>query len=69
MAKAIWNGVTIADTDDIAHVEGNAYFPLSAIDQQILSKSDETRATYCHWKGIAHYFDITVGGEANVGGA
>jgi uncharacterized protein (DUF427 family) len=69
MAKAIWNGVTIAETDDIAHVEGNAYFPLSAIDKQILSESNETRPTYCHWKGIAEYYDITVDGETNVGGA
>jgi uncharacterized protein (DUF427 family) len=69
MAKAIWNGVTLAETDDIAHVEGNAYFPLNAIDKQILSKSDETRSTYCHWKGIAEYYDITVDGETNVGSA
>lgn len=62
MAKAVWNGVTLVDTDDIAHVEGNAYFPLSAIPAEYLSDSDAPN-TYCHWKGIARYLDITVGGE------
>ncbi len=69
MAKATWNGVTLAETDDIAHVEGNAYFPISAVDKQYLSESSETRRTYCHWKGIAEYYDISVNGETNVGGA
>ncbi len=69
MAKAIWNGVTLAETDDIAHVEGNAYFPRSSIDKKFLADSGETRPTYCHWKGIAEYFDINVDGETNVGSA
>ena len=69
MAKATWNGATLAETDDIAHVEGNAYFPISAVNKQYLSESSETRQTYCHWKGIAEYYDINVNGETNVGGA
>ena len=32
MAKASWNGATIGDMEEIEHVEGNAYFPVSAID-------------------------------------
>ena len=27
MVKAVWNGITIAESDDIVVVEGNAYFP------------------------------------------
>lgn len=69
MAKAVWNGITLAETDDIAHVEGNAYFPVAAIDPKYLSESTATAPTYCHWKGIARYYDITAGGETNIGGA
>ena len=69
MAKALWNGVTLAETNDIAHVEGNAYFPIAAIDPKFLSESTETPPTYCHWKGIARYYDITIDGETNIGGA
>ncbi len=69
MAKATWNGVTLAETDDIAHVEGNTYFPLSAIDPKYISDSRDTRPTYCHWTGIAEYYDIDVGGETTEGGA
>lgn len=69
MAKAIWNGVTIIESDDITLVEGNAYFRIADIDPVILSESKTTRPTYCHWKGIAQYFDVTIDGETNVGGA
>ena len=69
MAKAIWHGVTLAETDDIAHVEGNAYFPSSAVNKKYLSESGGTRPTYCHWKGIADYYDIKIDGETNVGAA
>ena len=29
--KAIWNGVLIAESDDTVVVEGNHYFPASAV--------------------------------------
>jgi uncharacterized protein (DUF427 family) len=69
MAKATWNGVILAETDHVAHVEGNAYFPLSAVDKQYLSASGGTRPTYCHWKGVAEYYDIKIDGETNFGAA
>ena len=67
MAKATWNGVTLAESDDIAHVEGNAYFPKSAVNWDYFTESTETRPTFCHWKGIADYYDVTVNGETNPG--
>jgi uncharacterized protein (DUF427 family) len=69
MAKAVWKGTILVESDDIAHVEGNAYFPLGAIGKGVLSESSETPPTYCNWKGIARYYDVTVGGETNIGGA
>ena len=38
MAKAVCNGTRIAETGDIAHVEGNAYFPLQSIDPALSIK-------------------------------
>lgn len=69
MAKATWNGTTIAESDDIAHVEGNAYFPLSTVDPEFLRKNDGIRPTFCHWKGTAEYLDVVVDGEVCEGAA
>jgi uncharacterized protein (DUF427 family) len=66
MAKAIWNGVTLAESDDIALVEGNPYFPKSSVNWEYFSDST-TRPTYCHWKGISTYYDIEVEGAVNEG--
>jgi uncharacterized protein (DUF427 family) len=67
--RAVLNGVTIADSDDIVVVEGNAYFPMDAVQSDCLAANTDIRPTYCHWKGIATYFDVSAGGETNAGGA
>ncbi len=69
MAKATWNGATIVESNDFLHVEGNVYFPLSAINKEYLSNNEKIQPTYCHWKGFAKYFDVTVEGKTNEGGA
>ena len=61
--KAIWNGATIAESDDTVVVEGNHYFPPEALDRQYVRESDHT--TVCPWKGTAGYFDVVVEGETN----
>lgn len=63
MAKATWNGQVIAESDDIVEVEGNAYFPRSAVNDEYL-RSSETN-TFCPWKGTASYFTLEVNGERN----
>ena len=63
MPKAEWNGVIIADTADTVVVEGNHYFPLSAIDPAMLKPSSTT--TVCGWKGTANYYSLAVGGAEN----
>jgi len=63
MVKAIWNGVTIADTDDTVVVENNHYFPLSAIDSAMLKPSATT--SVCGWKGTANYYTIVADGAEN----
>lgn len=63
MAKAIWNGVVIAESDKTVMVEGNHYFPPEAINKDFL-KETSTHTT-CPWKGLASYFSIVVDGKEN----
>jgi len=61
--RATWNNATIAESDDTVEVEGNHYFPLTAVARQYLQES-ETH-TICPWKGTASYFDLVVEGQTN----
>lgn len=63
MVKAVWNGVTIAESDDTVVVEGNHYFPRTSVDAALLSDSATT--SVCGWKGTAHYHSISAGGATN----
>ena len=61
--KAVWNGETIAESDDIVTVEGNAYFPAAAVKPGVLQPSEHT--SVCPWKGTAGYHSVVVGGKSN----
>lgn len=61
--KAIWNGTTIASSDDTVVVERNHYFPAAALDPKFIAPS--SHRSHCHWKGEAHYYDLKVAGETN----
>ena len=61
--KAIWNGTVVAESDDIVLVEGNAYFPASAVRTDLLQHSNHH--TYCPWKGQASYHSLLIDGELN----
>ena len=61
--KAIWNQQVLAESDDTVVVEGNHYFPESALAREHFRPSDHT--THCPWKGDAAYYDIVVAGETN----
>ena len=65
MPHAIWNGVVIADAadDQVEIVEGNVYFPRSAVKMEWLK--DSSTHTVCGWKGTASYYDIVVDGRTN----
>jgi uncharacterized protein (DUF427 family) len=63
MAKATWNGVTIAESDTFEVVEGNVYFPPAAIKREYFQ--DSATHTTCGWKGEASYFDVVVNNERN----
>jgi len=55
--KAVYKGVTIADSDDTIVVEGNHYFPPGSIRWEHLSSSRSH--SVCPWKGIASYYDVS----------
>ncbi len=61
--KAIWNGVTIAQSDDTLLVEGNHYFPLESVDPNVLHES--AMKSLCPWKGLASYYHVEVGAVRN----
>ena len=67
MAKAIWEGTVIAESDDCVMVEGNHYFPADSVRMGFMQPVDQT--TVCGWKGVANYYDIVVGGKRNPGAA
>lgn len=61
--KAIWNGQTIAESDDTVVVEGNHYFPADSIKKEYFKPSSSH--TVCPWKGKASYYTLEIDGEAN----
>ncbi len=63
MARAIWNGAVIAESDDIVVVEGNLYFPRASVDSSVLI--DSTHTSVCPWKGTANYYSLVVDGAEN----
>jgi uncharacterized protein (DUF427 family) len=63
MAKAIWNGAVLAESDNCEMVEGNHYFPPDSINKQYFKESNTH--TTCFWKGVASYYTIEVNGEEN----
>ncbi len=63
MAKAIWNGVVLAESDRCELVEGNCYFPPDTVRHEYLR--DSATHTVCDWKGVASYYDVVVNGETN----
>jgi uncharacterized protein (DUF427 family) len=63
MAKAVWNGVVLAESDTFEIVEGNIYFPPEAIKSEYFRNS--THHTTCGWKGEASYYTVEVNGQTN----
>ena len=61
--KAIWNGTTIAESNDTVVVEGNHYFPAESLKREYTTFSNHR--TSCPWKGQAQYLSLFVNGEMN----
>jgi len=67
MARAMWNGEVIAESETFETVEGNIYFPAESLHQKFFRPSERT--SFCGWKGTARYFDVVVAGETNAAAA
>jgi len=63
MAKAVWNGTVIAESDATEVVEGNHYFPPDSVRTELLVPSEKTSS--CPWKGEASYYSLQVDGQEN----
>jgi uncharacterized protein (DUF427 family) len=67
MARAIWNGTVVAESDDTVVVEGNHYVPADSVEPGLLA--DNASTSVCPWKGTASYYDVVVDGQVNQGAA
>lgn len=63
MPKAVWNGVTLAESNNTIVVEGNQYFPPDSVQREYFKESDTH--TTCPWKGLASYYTLMVDGREN----
>jgi uncharacterized protein (DUF427 family) len=63
MIQAVWKNQIIAEADkaDLVYIEGNWYFPPSAVKHEYLSKSNTPYT--CPWKGECQYFNVGSGEE------
>lgn len=67
--KALFNDTIVAEApqEDLIYIEGNWYFPPTAIKQEYFKPNDEH--TTCFWKGEASYYNVDVNGTVSEGGA
>lgn len=63
MARAIWNGKVIAESDRTETVEGNVYFPESSLKREYFLNSSTTSNSPRN--GLARYLTVIVDGEDN----
>ncbi len=56
MTRAIFDGLVIAESDDVRNVEGMSYFPIDSVHLESLVESPTT--SRCFWKGKASYFHV-----------
>lgn len=65
MPKAVWNDTVLAEasSDEIEMVEGNVYFPPSAVKMEYFQPSATN--SVCPWKGTASYYTVAVNGQQN----
>lgn len=63
MAKAVWNGQTLAESEKVQTIDGNVYFPEETVNRTFLRTSSTSSS--CPVKGRAKYFTVMVDGQEN----
>lgn len=61
MTKAVFDGVVVAESNDVKVVEGISYFPIDSVQPGVLSESPTT--SRCFWKGKASYYHVDHGDD------
>lgn len=59
MPSALWNGIVLAEADDVFEIENSLYFPREVVRMDLLRRT-ATR-TRCPWKGEATYYSLVDG--------
>ena len=62
MAKAVWNGQTLAESEKVETVEGVIYFPDESMNREYFRASLTTSSNT--W-GQARYYTLVVDGQEN----
>ena len=65
--KAVWNNTVLAESNDGIVIEGNYYFPPTAVKREYFQ--DSATHTTCPWKGEASYLTVAVDGQQNTDAA
>jgi uncharacterized protein (DUF427 family) len=63
MARAIWNGKIIAESDTTVTMEGNVYFPESSLKREYFTPSSTTSLDPV--RGQARYMSLLINGQDN----
>lgn len=63
MIRAVWNGTVLAEAPQTVRLEGNDYFPPESLRREHLV--DSGTKSICPWKGLAHYYTVSVNGDVN----
>ncbi|WP_395154873.1 DUF427 domain-containing protein [Ilumatobacter sp.] len=56
MTQAVFDGIVVADSDNVRTVEGMVYFPIDDVAMDQLVRSETT--SRCFWKGRATYWHV-----------
>jgi uncharacterized protein (DUF427 family) len=57
--RVVHDDIILAESNDTIVIEGNHYFPPTAVNWDYFQKSDTH--TTCPWKGQASYYTIVIG--------
>ena len=63
MARAIWNGRTIAESDRIVEMDGTVFFPESSLKREYFRNSSTTSTDPAN--GLKRYLTVVIDGQDN----
>jgi uncharacterized protein (DUF427 family) len=63
MARAIWNGIVIAESDRTQEVDGEIYFPESSLHRDFFRSSSSTSTHPT--RGQARFLTVVIDGQDN----